>query len=352
MIDLGGVKVNPEKMLLELDRADCEDSLYLFLRNAWRYMDSSPWRDGWPIEAVAEHLQAVVDGDIKRLIINIPPRMGKQLADDTPVLTTSGWKAHGDLVVGDEVFGVDGSPVKVLAVSEKTPSNVRVEFFDGSVFYCHENHEWTLFSRTSRKWETVEAGRFLQPRRGRWGATQGRQKQVLSDGRALHQLPLTGPVQLPEADLPLPPYILGAWLGDGSASKPCITHAASDGQVIAKIESLGFAVSTSHAHASIGVLTTYFSGRGKADPSPLTLALRAAGVWGDKHIPEIYLRASIDQRLELLAGLLDTDGSVDRNSRCHFSNTNKRMIDGVGGKISSTSRRSRIPFNRVSRDFP
>lgn len=77
MIDLGGVKVNPEKMLLELDRADCEDSLYLFLRNAWRYMDSSPWRDGWPIEAVAEHLQAVVDGDIKRLIINIPPRMGK-----------------------------------------------------------------------------------------------------------------------------------------------------------------------------------------------------------------------------------------------------------------------------------
>ena len=77
MIDLGGVKVDPAKMLLELDRADCEDSLYLFLRNAWKYMDSSPWRDGWPIEAVAEHLQAVVDGDIKRLIINIPPRMGK-----------------------------------------------------------------------------------------------------------------------------------------------------------------------------------------------------------------------------------------------------------------------------------
>lgn len=77
MIDLGGVKVDPAKMLLDLDRADCEDSLYLFLRNAWKYIDSSPWRDGWPIEAVAEHLQAVVDGDIKRLIINIPPRMGK-----------------------------------------------------------------------------------------------------------------------------------------------------------------------------------------------------------------------------------------------------------------------------------
>jgi predicted phage terminase large subunit-like protein len=77
-IDLGnGLVIDPEAQLRELDRADCEDSLYEFLRHAWKYIDPSTWRDGWPIEAVAEHLQAVVDGDIKRLIINIPPRMGK-----------------------------------------------------------------------------------------------------------------------------------------------------------------------------------------------------------------------------------------------------------------------------------
>lgn len=76
-IDIGGVLVDPEQQLLDLDRADCEDSLYEFLRNAWKYVDASEWKDGWPIEAVAEHLQAVVDGDIKRLIVNIPPRMGK-----------------------------------------------------------------------------------------------------------------------------------------------------------------------------------------------------------------------------------------------------------------------------------
>ena len=77
MIDLGGVLVDPEQQLLDLDRADCEESLYEFLRHAWKFIDPSPWKDGWPIEAVAEHLQAVVDGEIKRLIINIPPRMGK-----------------------------------------------------------------------------------------------------------------------------------------------------------------------------------------------------------------------------------------------------------------------------------
>jgi hypothetical protein len=77
-INIGNqVLVDPKAQLLDLDRVDCEDSLYMFLRSAWKYIDSSPWRDGWPIEAVAEHLQSVVDGDIRRLIINIPPRMGK-----------------------------------------------------------------------------------------------------------------------------------------------------------------------------------------------------------------------------------------------------------------------------------
>ena len=76
-INIGGVIVDPVQQLKDLDRAEYEDSLYMFLRQAWKYIDSSPWTDGWPIEAVAEHLQAVVDGDIRRLIINIPPRCGK-----------------------------------------------------------------------------------------------------------------------------------------------------------------------------------------------------------------------------------------------------------------------------------
>jgi len=70
-------QIDLERQLQALDRVECEESLYMFLTQAWKYIDASTWRDGWPIEAVAEHLQAVVDGDIKRLIINIPPRMGK-----------------------------------------------------------------------------------------------------------------------------------------------------------------------------------------------------------------------------------------------------------------------------------
>src|SRR5208282_3705122 len=65
------------RQLLDLDRADCEDSLYLFYKAAWKYIDPAPWKDSWAIDAICEHLQAVVDGQIKRLIINCPPRIGK-----------------------------------------------------------------------------------------------------------------------------------------------------------------------------------------------------------------------------------------------------------------------------------
>jgi len=76
-LTLDGQQIDIEKQLLELDRADCEESLYAFLKHSWKYIDASPFTEGWPIEAIAEHLQAVADGEIRRLIINIPPRMGK-----------------------------------------------------------------------------------------------------------------------------------------------------------------------------------------------------------------------------------------------------------------------------------
>lgn len=78
LIDIGnGVRIDPEAQLRELDRQRYEDSLYEFLRAAWHTFDPAPWKDGWPIQAVAEHLQAVADGDIRKLLINIPPRTSK-----------------------------------------------------------------------------------------------------------------------------------------------------------------------------------------------------------------------------------------------------------------------------------
>jgi predicted phage terminase large subunit-like protein len=66
--------VDAEAQLLDIERADEEESLYEFLKAAWPYIDPAKWRDGWAVDAICEHLQAVVDGQIRRLIINVPPR--------------------------------------------------------------------------------------------------------------------------------------------------------------------------------------------------------------------------------------------------------------------------------------
>lgn len=71
--------IDPHAQLLDLDRAECEESLYEFLKAAWKYIDPAPWKDGWHIGAISEHLQAVVEGQIRHLIINMPPRHCKSL---------------------------------------------------------------------------------------------------------------------------------------------------------------------------------------------------------------------------------------------------------------------------------
>ena len=55
LLNIDGQRIDVDRQLMELDRADCEDSLYEFLKGAWKHIDASPFTDGWPIEAVAEH---------------------------------------------------------------------------------------------------------------------------------------------------------------------------------------------------------------------------------------------------------------------------------------------------------
>ena len=76
-INFNGQLLRIDDVERELERVDCQKSLYTFLQHGWKYIDSSSFTPGWPIEAVAEHLQAVSDGQIRRLIINIPPRCAK-----------------------------------------------------------------------------------------------------------------------------------------------------------------------------------------------------------------------------------------------------------------------------------
>ena len=110
------------------------------------------------LKQVVDALQDLADKKIDLLGISLPPGTGKALANDTPILTRNGWKAHGDLVVGDEVIGLDGNFKKVIAVHPKCQLDVLVEFTNGERIQCHENHEWMIYNmrRTLNKPVTLE----------------------------------------------------------------------------------------------------------------------------------------------------------------------------------------------------
>lgn len=272
---------------------------------------------------IAEKLEAVARGEIKRLRIHMPPRHGKECADSTPVLTTAGWTTHGALKPGDCVFGVDGRPTKVLAVAQPNMAKVAVVFSNGERIKVHPNHEWTVFDRTSHKWRTMET-RQLMRRALRLGPDGKR------GGRYTFQVPTPSAVEFPEQALPLDAYALGVWLGDGATETGRIDMAAGDREVWERVAASGLPISSETAHPATGVVRVHF-GTGKPGTfGPLTAKLDALGVLHAKAIPEVYLRGSVAQRLSLLAGLMDTDGCTEKETgRCRIVTTNEAVRDGI-----------------------
>jgi phage terminase large subunit-like protein len=275
---------------------------------------------------LAEVLDRVVSGELKRVLVFEAPRHGKQIYDRTPVFTPSGWKTHGDLKVGDYVYHPSGKPIKVLFISEKTPSNMCVEFTNGEKIYCHENHEWTVWDRSRNGWITRETKYFADP------TNRGKKRHLwIGDKkkRSIFSVPQIGVLQFTESVLPVDPYVFGAWLGDGSTGKPCLTHSASD---IGVADEIGkhYPKSCTWVHKTTGVLTTSFAGDGGVNRAcSLAKDIAKTGAYKDKHIPDIYKFSSEEQRIKLLAGLIDTDGSRDKSSRIIFVNANKRLAHDV-----------------------
>lgn len=282
-------------------------------------IERSRYKNAKHHDALARVIEEVVEGNIPFLILTMPPRHGKLCAHSTPVLTDAGWKKHGDLRVGDRVFGPDGQPVRVLALSGEAEASLKVTLTNGEEILCHPNHEWTVYDRSRRVWRTVETKWFVGNNRfGRqralWAGPKGKR-----GGRAIFQLPDVRGVCFEERQLSLDPYILGVWLGDGSVGKGYITMDPGDLAVRSEIERRGLRATSEWTHSQTGVVTFGFGNGKTGEFGALTGKLNTLGVLHDKRIPEAYLRASYAQRLDLLAGLMDTDGHVEQaTGRCRI----------------------------------
>ena len=108
------------------------------------------------LHVLVNELQNLEDNKYDFLGVSLPPRVGKLISDDTDVLTTGGWKKHGDLRVGDFVYNRNGNPIKIIQVHPKDCANKRVFFTNGVYIDCHENHEWIVIDKTDMKEKILE----------------------------------------------------------------------------------------------------------------------------------------------------------------------------------------------------
>lgn len=290
------------------------------LEAAWR---ATPFTFAAEIEGptwtMAPHLRLVSwflwlasYGHIDRLGISMPPGCAKEGRVDEPIPTPSGWRLLGDLRPGDEVFGPDGLVTKVIARTAVDPAapKLRVGFTDGTHIDVHPEHEWTVFDRAGSCWRTLET---------QWIARQ----RYWSGSRARFQLPHREALDCPTEDLLVPPYTFGVWLGDGTARAGVVTLDPKDeASIRAAMELEGELISSRYVHPATGVPRLHLRS--------LQTRLKALGVFGDKHIPERYIFASVVQRRALLAGLVDSDGYVHQTrGRVIFSSSTARLARDV-----------------------
>ena len=248
--------------------------------------------------------------------------VGKALAVDTPMLTACGWKTMKDISVGDQVFGKDGKLTKVTNVTEVMAGRpcYEVRFSNGASIVADAEHQWVTQSAANRRrYETAEVR-----------TTEEIFHSVKVNGGKNHSISVSEPLNTPEAVLPLDPYIFGYWLGDGHSYSNQISVYKDDFPNLEKeLRRVGYhyTVNKSKDTYSVCFSSDPISRGGSIyRPKGSKETLRTLGVLENKHIPEIYLMASIEQRKELLAGLLDSDGSVSKKSgRVEFGVTRQSL---------------------------
>jgi Rad3-related DNA helicase len=163
--------------------------------------------------------------------------------------------------------------------------------------------------------------------------------------RANHAIAVAGALSLPDIDLPIHPYFLGVWLGDGSSYSNRITTADPD--LIPIIERLGYAVRPIKRHPYLYAVDDE-NGKAVSRWQPgMTGRLRALGVRLNKHVPRVYLRASEQQRRALLAGLIDTDGTVNHVGAVEFTTTSSQLAEDVYELVCSLGFRPSVRSGRA-----
>lgn len=278
---------------------------------------------------------------IRELFLLVPKKNSKALALDTLIATPTGFTTMGAVQVGDLVIAADGKPTRVICKSEVFTGHrcLEVEFSTGERVVCDEQHLWVTDAHTDRERQARAARSNPCPSPKTAGEIERSLTVRMGDAKASnHRTALAGALDLPAAELPIPPYVLGAWLGDGHAEGARITAAADDAaQIVRQLRATGHPARVMTADKRSNAVTISIASEAGNSPKVYRFYTEAQrlGVLKNKHIPAAYLRGSRAQRLALLQGLMDTDGSISKAGQASFVTTLAALRDGVVELVAS-----------------
>lgn len=239
---------------------------------------------------------------------------GKALALDTPILTRVGWKTMETLTLQDEVLAIDGSWTGLEYVTEVQEQHecYEVSFNNGETIVADKEHLWVISEFKYRKawFDKIVTTANLKEK---------------------DKLPLTKAFYGNAKDLGIDPYVFGFWLGDGNSRTGSVTIGDAD---------------IAFMSTQLPALNPYGSMKLQYTVDGLTTQLHRLGVLRDKrdnrltspetkHIPEQFVLSAYDQRLALLQGLMDSDGSCQERGRCEISLKESRLFNDVCTLLSS-----------------
>lgn len=306
------------------------------------------------LRPMVQGYQDILDGKLDLLTLSLPKRAGKALTLDTLLPTPSGFKRMDDIRVGDQVIARDGRATTVTAVFPQGKVDVyEVTFTDGAKVRTCANHLWTVKyhdvnsapGTSGYSTEVLTTGDML-----RNGVKKGR-------GRGEHNVysvEYCQPVEFAPTEVDLDPYVLGAILGDGTLRGSTVMLTSFDHEVTDYISAhlpegdILYCQDRKKGRWIIRSEERRIDKRGHLLPSRTREAFERMGLTErlshEKHIPPEYLFGSVDTRMGVLTGLMDTDGYADKGY-IEYATTSEALRDGVlflvrslGGKATYSER--------------
>lgn len=267
----------------------------------------------------------------QQVYIEVPRGNGKALDVNTLIPTPNGMVKMRDLKVGDIVFGTNGKPCNITAVTEVLSNRpcYKVIFNTGDEIIADALHQWVTDSRRDRDRLKGRNNKHIDTKPS-VKTTEEIAKTLFCRKEHNHRIAVAKAIEGASNNLPIPPYILGVWLGDGDCNSSRISCHEKDIETIERIRTLGFKVNKNKGKYAWHV------GKREIDNRSLQSILRANGLLHNKHIPNEYLFASYHDRLELLCGLMDTDGYISKGQgQCEFVQKKEALAHQVYQLICS-----------------